>query len=142
MLTRPDLARDEDEKAEMDACDVVSKAIAGGGSFKPGDHEQYEGDDDDDDDEDEDDEDDDEYDSDGSGSGAPAPIFGFGAPAFAAQPPPAVVPPGAMVDQFTAVTGADTGTATRVLAGALGRGLGLENAVSFYFERLEAGIPM
>jgi hypothetical protein len=45
------------------------------------------------------------------------------------------------VDIFTAVTGADAATATRVLAGALSRGLALENAVSYYFEQTEAGRP-
>jgi hypothetical protein len=40
-----------------------------------------------------------------------------------------------MVTSFTAVTGADTMTAKRVLGGALERGLGLEEAVSFHFQQ-------
>ena len=53
----PGLARTADEKAEMDASDVISRAIAGGGVFKMADLHQY-GQDDDDDDDDDDDEDD------------------------------------------------------------------------------------
>ena len=64
-----------------------------------------------------------------SNGGPPVQISGF---PLAAAPTPTQ----AMVDQFTTVTGADAATATRVLQGALVRGLGLENAVSYYFETM------
>ena len=135
MVSHPHLRRSDDEKGEMDRSDDISTAVAGGCSFKPGNNDQFQGDDESDDDgEDDDDEDESDYlgtSANGSGS-------------FVFQPGPGVVPTqftpsGSMVDNFTAVTGADAATATRVLASALSRGLGLENAVSYYFEQTEAG---
>ncbi len=150
LLSHGHLGRSEDERAEMDRSDDISKVVAGGGSFKPENHDlqQLLGDSDEfDEDEEEDDfeeelddfegerdfeEDDfeDEFDDfEGEGDFEED---GFEDEFYEDEFD-------ALVDRFTAMTAANSPTATRVLVGALHRGLGLLNAVSYYFQQIEAG---
>jgi hypothetical protein len=142
MVSHPHLRRSDDEKDEMDRSDDISSAVAGGCSFKPsGNNDQFQSDDaSDDDDAGEDDDDDGEDELGTSANGSWPFVLQPGTGVVPARVAPVqFTPSGSMVDNFTAVTGADAATATRVLSGALSRGLGLENAVSYYFEQTEAG---